>query len=492
MKKKTKLEFIKSQTIKYIELSKEVLDQVINSEEVKVLTEDTISGDENIRVLDSYQIKLNNIEEEKKKINQIHYYISVIGQIKSGKSTLISSIVGEYITPIRDSPMTIIPTIITHDKDKKQSELILPNYGIYNELIKFLEKKFENLEEDNQIFKIYYDLMIIYKKIKGKKYLIKEKYQGFVQIYEVIMEINDMIRASYLRDIVKDGEYDILKEFKTLDDFPRILMKFSDLEGIDSTGTLSIIDSPGPDEFLISDHLKNIVKIISEKSSSILLAIRHDKTESIDSYNFIKEYISNNEKLKLFVAITRCDEIENDNSKEEKLLKKKLKIQENIFENNNIQVENKNIFTVSASRGFWKKGWEKIVEEYKENDDAIINNKILKKWLKDMLDTFFGEKDHLKDFINIKTLDPMIREELEEEFQNSLVNNVIDIVLKDIFRKIFWNCIKSGIKNYSVCIKEISTRIQRQYLYCIEEKETKIQKLSKILKKNLPKVISKN
>jgi hypothetical protein len=45
----------------------------------------------------------------------------------------------------------------------------------------------------------------------------------------VILEINDMIREIYLRGIVIDGG-DILKEFKTFDDFPK--HKFSDLEGM--------------------------------------------------------------------------------------------------------------------------------------------------------------------------------------------------------------------------------------------------------------------
>ena len=54
------------------------------------------------------------LEDEIRKLEQLHLVVAVVGTMKAGKSTTINAIVGTEVLPARNRPMTAVPTLIRH------------------------------------------------------------------------------------------------------------------------------------------------------------------------------------------------------------------------------------------------------------------------------------------------------------------------------------------------------------------------------------------
>ena len=81
--------------------------------------------DETIKVISELQKLLENsenlkkehfqtLDNERKKLENLEFVISIVGTVKAGKSTTINAIVGQEILPNRSAPMTTLPTLVTH------------------------------------------------------------------------------------------------------------------------------------------------------------------------------------------------------------------------------------------------------------------------------------------------------------------------------------------------------------------------------------------
>ncbi len=72
---------------------------------------------------DSKKLLIRNLQKE---ISSLEFIISVVGSMKSGKSTFVKSLVGGEVAPSRVEPMTILPCALTHVPGKKDPSLTIP------------------------------------------------------------------------------------------------------------------------------------------------------------------------------------------------------------------------------------------------------------------------------------------------------------------------------------------------------------------------------
>jgi len=114
--------------------------------------------DETIKVVSEIQKLLENsknlekehfqtLDNERKKLENLEFVISIVGTVKAGKSTTINAIVGQEILPNRSAPMTTLPTLVTHKEGQNEPFLTMPKYKVLNN---FLKKVREELKNDKK------------------------------------------------------------------------------------------------------------------------------------------------------------------------------------------------------------------------------------------------------------------------------------------------------------------------------------------------------
>ena len=298
--------------------------------------------DENIKTMENELLKLKNEE----------FIISMVGTMKAGKSTTINAIVGQEILPSRVEAMTTLPTLITHIKGKVEPVLKL-NKSYINTLNDLL-RKVRNNSKSKSYSKSEQSIT------NNKNFQFKEQILGNEKIKEALTIFNDLRRVS------KDQIFD---KFIELENIPRIEIEFKTLKDIvtKDNSKLSLLDTPGPNEYKQSAKLKETLKIQLENSSAVIFVVDYKSYESGDT-NDIKQRISDiHEYLKsknFYILANKFDASKNSDEEYEDT-KKRI---HTYFELKEDKIELKNIFPVSS---------EWALESYLVNE-LILKDKINK------------------------------------------------------------------------------------------------------------------
>jgi small GTP-binding protein len=198
--------------------------------------------------------------EQKKKLEKIHFNLSVLGQFKRGKSTLINALLGEDILPTGVLPLTAIITSL-HYSENKMAEVIFNNGEKkiinYKNICQYVTEK-ENPQNCKEIKEvdIYYPSPLL------KKGVILVDTPGIGSIYKNNTEIteNYLYRADVVIFVLAvdppmtEKEMDFLNEVKEIaNKVIFVLNKIdivseSDLEKIINFSKKTIIDRLNIDE----------------------------------------------------------------------------------------------------------------------------------------------------------------------------------------------------------------------------------------------------
>ena len=350
--------------------------------------------DENIKTMENELLKLKNEE----------FIISMVGTMKAGKSTTINAIVGQEILPSRVEAMTTLPTLITHIKGKVEPVLKL-NKSYINTLNDLLRKVRNNSKSKN------------YSKSEqnitnNKNFQFKEQILGNEKIKEALTIFNDLRRVS------KDQIFDKFIELKNI---PRIEIEFKTLKDIvtKDNSKLSLLDTPGPNEYKQSAKLKETLKIQLENSSAVIFVVDYKSYESGDT-NDIKQRISDiHEYLKsknFYILANKFDASKNSDEEYEDT-KKRI---HTYFELKEDKIELKNIFPVSSEWAF---------QSYLVNE-LILKDKINKSLpnTKNFWKDFLGElwEEDIEDIERVKKI-------CKIKYKNSYFQKVIDNIIKDVY-----------------------------------------------------------
>ena len=350
--------------------------------------------DENIKTMENELLKLKNEE----------FIISMVGTMKAGKSTTINAIVGQEILPSRVEAMTTLPTLITHIKGKVEPVLKLNNS--YINTLNDLLRKVRNNSKSKNYSKSEQNIT------NNKNFQFKEQILGNEKIKEALTIFNDLRRVS------KDQIFDKFIELKNI---PRIEIEFKTLKDIvtKDNSKLSLLDTPGPNEYKQSAKLKETLKIQLENSSAVIFVVDYKSYESGDT-NDIKQRISDiHEYLKsenFYILANKFDA--NKNSDEEyENTKKRI---HTYFELKEDKIELKNIFPVSSEWAF---------QSYLVNE-LILKDKINKSLpnTKNFWKDFLGElwEEDIEDIERVKKI-------CKIKYKNSYFQKVIDNIIKDVY-----------------------------------------------------------
>jgi len=374
-----------------------------------------------IDILKSDEIKLNNFE----------FVISVVGTLKAGKSTTINAIIGQDLLPHRNEAMTALPTLVTHKKDKKISTLYLKKVDFLNIKLNEVKSKL-NQNKDNSS---EYEETIL----KDKKFKFEEEYNGNENIKKCLTILNDLMRVSKNLELGS-----IYKEFMNIDELPRIEVEFEYLKNLetDYKSDITLLDTPGPNEYKHAEDLKEIFKKQIVNSSAIILVVDYtnkssEATQEIkDEIEAIKDIIK---PENIFILVNKFDHRNDDDPDYEKT-------KENLFkslESKNILKEN--IFPIASINAYYVTLARKELNTKGKLDENIS-------WVKT-----FGKKNIGRDWENIIKDKKKVEEICTDVWGESFFQKPIENIIQKGFENSAFKILLSAIHRLNYLDKEILT-----------------------------------
>ncbi|UVO07162.1 dynamin family protein [Pectobacterium polonicum] len=250
--------------------------------------------------------RIEELQGEQTKINRKEMVLAVVGTMKAGKSTTINAIVGKEILPNRNRPMTSIPTLIRHVPGKIEPELQLNNIEPIVELLIALQKKIATPEGKKTVLELQKDqdncdLL----NIPFNDTWLKTTYCGEAEIFTGLSSLNDLVRLASMLNV--EFPFDAYEEVQEL---PVIEVEFSHLTGMDdSQGTLTLLDTPGPNE-AGQPRMELMMRDQLQKASAVLAVMDYTQMNSKADDEVRKELnaIAEVSAGRLFILVNKFDE----------------------------------------------------------------------------------------------------------------------------------------------------------------------------------------
>lgn len=251
---------------------------------------------------------MSRIREEKRKVEALQLTLAFIGTMKAGKSTCINAIVGAEVLPNRNTPMTVLPTVITHVPGCIEPVLTFTKNKPFNEAVAALHALCKDFEKRGKELRLPGEEGSILSRIRSERLTtIHEEYRGESGICEFMEAINDIARVCGNPYLEVDNPLD---EYTSIDEFPQISIEFSCLKDRVQMGLgkLSLIDTPGPNE-AGQGHLKHVVKDQLRRASAIISILDYTQLKS-EADEEVRKWITEAQKssgVGLYVFVNKYD-----------------------------------------------------------------------------------------------------------------------------------------------------------------------------------------
>ncbi|CAF3561215.1 unnamed protein product [Rotaria socialis] len=226
----------------------------------------------------------NAINQEIKNIDRFELRMVVVAQMKSGKSTIINALIGDNILPTRGNAMTILPTEVVFNRDIDRPTLMLTKEAI--DLIVQLQLQIQSYRNPEEIDAMLENQSHLVEILKG---IVKAKSAPFFvptlntveseHIQATLTFINDLVRIYFILSKKTDNNFGNMSLKPLLQPTIRLEIPVTNLNSEymndieTSIGSLSIVDTPGPNEAAGSQELQEIVVGELQKAGIIILIL---------------------------------------------------------------------------------------------------------------------------------------------------------------------------------------------------------------------------
>ena len=269
------LETLQKEATRLLQLESKILTDLITSE--GILSEPK-AGEKQSFNKQNTPHNIEVLKGELHKLEKLEMVVAVVGTMKAGKSTTINAIVGSEVLPNRNRPMTAIPTLIQHTKGQTQPLLEFKHKAPIETLMRALNKeianpknhkKIQELEKEKDLQRLIQHLKIV------DNCKCANQYSGPDEIFNFLRILNDLVRLS--NDLGIEFPF---HEYDEIHEIPVIKVEFAHLSGSNnSTGTLTLLDTPGPNESG-QPHLRKMLKDQLSKASAVLAVMDFTQLKS--------------------------------------------------------------------------------------------------------------------------------------------------------------------------------------------------------------------
>ncbi len=335
------IELLRDEAQRLIKLQLGILQQMLDQQGVV-----TQSQADQIQTFDRNTTPkfIEMLKGESKKLDRLEMVLAVVGTMKAGKSTTINAIVGTEILPNRSRPMTALPTLIEHTPDQLEPVLEFRNRLPIEQLMGELyqaSKRTENRTIIGDMSKNK-DMQELFALIEsGNKF--DQFYHGPESIFWFLKVLNDLVRLS--KELGVEFPF---SSYDEVHEIPVIKVEFIHLREMNkANGTLTLLDTPGPNESG-QPHLRKMLKEQLAKSSAVLAILDFSQLKS-DADAQVREELKEIAKVaegRLYALVNKYDERDR-NSDSEKDIKAFVA---NILMEGNINEDA--VFPVSAKIGY--------------------------------------------------------------------------------------------------------------------------------------------
>lgn len=356
------IELLQEEVIRLIDLQKEILGRIQSNPNLVTPDEVDDGALKNSErraqqqfTKNAIAVKINNLDENRKKIENLEMVLAVVGTMKAGKSTSINAIVGREVLPNRNRPMTALPTLIRHNKDQFQPVLSFCKREPIQKLSQSLIEKanqlptFEKHLSDEHLRNALHTLRQI-----GP---VEEHYEGEKKIFDFLAWLNDLVRLSKALNITFP-----FSEYKNIEDFPVIEVAFFHLNELDNDnkGKFTILDTPGFNE---EGQKENLLPMMIEqlgKATAVLAVLDYTqlKSESEGELRQQLNEISKSAKGRMFSLVNKFDQKDHNSDDENRTREY---VAQNLLKN--AQIDAASVFPVSSRDAYLAKRAELALAE---------------------------------------------------------------------------------------------------------------------------------
>lgn len=422
---------VQIETVKIITETEKTIESLIEIEK-KIKSEDRDEAKTlSYMHLTEHQGMLKN---DKQKLDDFEYVIAVVGTMKAGKSMTINAIVGQEVLPSREFPMTTLPTLITHKPKQEEPILNLTNIEPFQKLVEEVKEKIETSKTSEQR-----DLNSLIDEIKNSKISFKKTYEGQEQIESFLKQINDLMRIA--KDFGIEPPYN---DFTNVNDLPRIEVEFYHLskEENNSNAKLTLLDTPGPDEFKHSILLKEIFKNQLQRASAVMLLVDYTKMNSqsdVEVKEQVKDVANMIGKQHLFVLLNKFDQRKRSDGEAEKKEEAKRLIAEDVLKD---QIDKNNIYPISAKSAFYANFGLRELEKNGKIDTSL-------NWIDDFGNEVLGRRweKYIQD-------EEEVREACSDAWDDSFFEEPLENIISTIHGGALFLSLKSPLDKLDNLLRE--------------------------------------
>jgi len=322
------------------------------------------------------------------KVQALESTIAVIGTMKAGKSTTINALVGTEVLPHRLTAMTTLPTLIRHKPGQREPLLRLPKVEVFKALLNEVIAKLPAVDDHVSDLSKIADAL---KTVKAGADDIRQEYAGKDAIHQALFLINDTFRLAG-HDSFGVNLDNYLQHFTDISSLPTVEVEFRCLAGKPESvhsGSLALLDTPGPNEAGQSKVLKRILAEQIEKNASMVLLVMNYTQLDTEQDAEIRQHIKGIKEVfreRSFVVVNRFDEKKHNDLDADQTKKKASDLLNESVDDEFITPSE--VFPVSSHYAF-------IVERVRQQIEqgVAISDFIKSELNKDFIKAAFGELD---------------------------------------------------------------------------------------------------
>jgi hypothetical protein len=350
---------------------------------------------------------LGNLTNEKTKVYELEMVLAVVGTMKAGKSTTINTIVGFEVLPNRNHPMTSLPTLIRHKIGQKTPILRFKKHQPIKKMVEEIKRKLMDLQgrtkqlESLELYRNKDDdtKELITNIFNGNYSRFQETYEGQEEIFDFLKILNDLIRLAGDREINVELP---INEYENVSDLPIIEVEFYHLAQVRELfregGQFSILDTPGPNEFMLGENLRKVLNSQIEKASAVLAVVDYSQLRSNAEYDIRQELESQIKQIKehLLILVNKFDQTDRNSMKFDDV---KSYVAGNFLQH---QVTESQVYPVSAKYGYLSNC---VLNEIKDNSCLPSYEDENNRWIEDFAQLAFGVnwKEDIQDTSKVKS-----------------------------------------------------------------------------------------